>query len=94
MDGQITITDYLKSQIELRKVKDLTEWINTQGKSQYEQVGDIVEKYITDEEMIRNITNAVSVYILEMSLGYMKYLREESNGRSDVNIRLHGTEDG
>lgn len=78
MDGQLTITDFLKSKIELRQVKDLTEWINSQGKAQYGQVGDIVKKYVTDEETINGLTNAVSVYILEQSLGYMEYLRKEA----------------
>lgn len=75
---QLTITDYLKSQIELRKVMDLTSWINTQGKSQFGQVGDIVKEYVTDEEPLSGLTNAISVYILEMSLGYMEYLRKEA----------------
>lgn len=77
MNGQLTITDYLKSQIELRKVMDLTSWINTQGKAQYGQVGDIIRKYVADEEVADSLTNAVSVYILEQSLGYMDYLRKE-----------------
>lgn len=78
MEGQMTITDILKSKIELRQVKGLTEWINTQGKSQYEQVGDIIGKYLPNDENADRLTNAVSVYILEMSLGYMEYLRQES----------------
>lgn len=78
MEGQLTITDYLKSQIELRNVMDLTSWINTQGKAQYGQVKDIVSKYVTDEDVINDLTNKMSVYILEMSLGYMEYLKKES----------------
>ena len=78
MDGQLTITDYLKSQIELRKVMDLTCWINTQGEAQYGQVKEIVKKYVTDDETLDKLTNAVSVYILEQSLGYMEYLRKEA----------------
>lgn len=78
MDGQLTITDYLRSQIELRSVMDLTEWINRQGKAQYDQVKDVIREYIEDEDMIDNLTNSVSVFILKQSLGYMKYLREQS----------------
>ena len=80
MYEQLTITDLLKSKIELRQIKDLTEWINSQGKAQYGQVGDIVKKYVSDEDTISELTNAVSVFILEHSLGYMKYLREEAKG--------------
>lgn len=32
-DGQIEMTDYLKSQIKCGAVKDLTAWINSQGES-------------------------------------------------------------
>ena len=79
-DGQITITDYLATKIKLKEVKDLTEWINGQGKAQYGQVKDLIRNtgILTDEEAIDRMTNTVSVYILEMSIGYMKYLREES----------------
>lgn len=75
---QLTITDYLKSQIEIKKVMDLTEWINNQGKAQYFQVRDIISGYIADEVLVDRITNKVSVYILEQSLGYAKYLRRQS----------------
>ena len=79
-DGQITITDYLASKIERRDIKDLTSWINSQGKAQYGQVKDLIRgtKLLTDEDSIDHMTNAVSVYILRMSLGYMEYLREEN----------------
>ena len=78
MDGQLTITDYLKSQIELRRVMDLTSWINTQGKAQYGQVKDIVKEYVENDVVQDSLTNRISVYILEMSLGYMEYLRKEA----------------
>ena len=78
MEGQITITDYLRSQIELKQVMDLTEWINNQGKAQYCQVKDIISEYLTDEDLIDSLTNRVSVYILEQSLGYSKYLRRQT----------------
>lgn len=78
MEGQLTITDYLKSQVELKQIMDLTEWINQQGKAQYCQVKDIVSQYVTDEETLDRLTNKVSVYILEQSLGYAKYLRRQA----------------
>lgn len=81
-DGQIEMTDYLKSKIKSGEVKDLTAWINSQGKAQYTQIGEVVseayERYKDDADMIGRITNAVSVYVLNQSTGYMKYLRSES----------------
>lgn len=85
MDGQISITDYLKAKLISREVMDLTAWINSQGKAQYNQIGDVVEdicKYIDadlSDEQIDRITNAVSIYVLKQSIGYMDYLREESS---------------
>lgn len=78
MERQLTITDYLKSQIELKQVMDLTEWINHQGKAQYCQVRDIISEFVTDEILIDRIANKVSCYILEQSLGYAKYLRRQT----------------
>jgi hypothetical protein len=76
------MTDYLKSKIKSGTVKDLTTWINSQGKAQYTQIGEVVseayERYKDDADMIGRITNAVSVYVLNQSMGYMKYLRSES----------------
>lgn len=81
-DGQIEMTDYLKSKIKSGRVKDLTTWINSQGKAQYTQIGEVVseayERYKDDVEVVGRITNAVSVYVLNQSMGYMKYLKEES----------------
>lgn len=81
-DGQIEMTEYLKSKIKSGEVKDLTAWINSQGKAQYTQIGEVVseayERYKDDADMIGRITNAVSVYVLNQSMGYMKYLRSES----------------
>lgn len=80
-EGQIEITDYLKSKIKSGKVKDLTEWINSQGKAQYTQIGEVVRETYEREkdsaELVDRITNAVSVYVLKQSMGYMKYLRDE-----------------
>ena len=81
-DGQIEMTDYLKSKIKSGRVKDLTAWINSQGKSQYTQIGEVVrdayERYKDSDELVDRITNAVSVYVLNQSMGYMEYLRKES----------------
>ena len=81
-EGQIEMTDYLRSKIKSGMVKDLTAWINSQGKAQYTQIGEVVretyERYKDSPELVDRITNAVSVYVLTQSSGYMKYLREES----------------
>lgn len=81
-EGQIELTDYLKSKIKCGRVKDLTAWINSQGKAQYTQIGDVVrdtyEREKDSPDLVDRITNAVSVYVLTQSSGYMKYLREES----------------
>ena len=81
IDGQLTITDYLKSQIKIKNVMDLTAFINSQGKAQYTQIEDIVSKtyeQIKDsDDVIGRITNAVSVYVLDMSMKYMDYLIKE-----------------
>ena len=81
IDGQLTITDYLKTQIKIKNVMDLTSFINSRGKSQYKQIEDIVsktyEKNIDSDDVIGRITNAVSVYVLDMSMKYMDYLRKE-----------------
>lgn len=80
-DGQIEMTDYLKSKIKCGAVKDLTSWINSQGKAQYTQIGEVVKKAYDQNkdsgELIGRITNAVSVYVLEQSMGYMDYLRSK-----------------
>ena len=82
-DGQIEMTDYLKSKIKSGMVKDLTAWINSQGKAQYTQIGEVVrdayERYKDSDELVDRITNAVSVYVLNQSMGYMEYLRKESD---------------
>ena len=81
-DGQLTITDYLKSQIKIKNVMDLTAFINSQGNAQYKQIEDIVSKTYEQnkdsDDVIGRITNAVSVYVLDMSMKYMDYLRKES----------------
>ena len=81
-EGQIEMTDYLKSKIKSGMVKDITAWINSQGKAQYTQIGDVVksayERYKDSPELVDRITNAVSVYVLNQSMGYMDYLRNEA----------------
>ena len=82
-DGQIEMTDYLKSKMKSGRVKDLTAWINSQGKAQYTKIGEVVgdayERYKDSDELVGRITNAVSVYVLNQSMGYMDYLRKESD---------------
>ena len=80
-DGQIEMTDYLKSKIKCGRAKDLTAWINSQGKAQYTQIGEVVRETYEREkdspDLVDRITNAVSVYVLQQSMGYMEYLRNE-----------------
>ena len=81
-EGQIEMTDYLKSKIKCGMVKDLTAWINSQGKAQYTQIGEVVKETYEREkdspDLVGRITNAVSVYVLNQSMGYMDYLRNEA----------------
>ena len=81
-DGQFELTDFLSKKIESKTVMDLTNWINSQGKAQYTQIGEVIrnsyERYKDDEDMLDRITNAMSVYVLEQSTKYMDYLRKES----------------
>ena len=80
-DGQIEMTDYLKAKIKSGMVKDLTAWINSQGKAQSTQIGEVVrdtyEREKDSPDLVYRITNAVSIYVLQQSMGYMKYLRKE-----------------
>ena len=81
-DGQITLTDYLKPKIKSGEVKNLTNFINSQGKAQYTQIREVIrnsyERYKDDEDMLDRMTNAMSVYVLEQSMKYMEYLRKEA----------------
>jgi len=83
-DGQITITEYLAQKIKRREVMGLTEWLNSQGKCQFDQIGDVIRqtKLLDDLEDVHTMTNKISVYVLNMSLGYMDYLRKESGDDS------------
>lgn len=82
-EGQLSITDYFKQQVVSGKVMDLTRWINSSGKAQYTQVGELVNKALEDygieatKEQADRLTNAISVYILTQSSGYMNYLKNE-----------------
>lgn len=81
-EGQLNLTDYLKSKIISNQIKDLTNWINSQGKAQYTQIGEVISRTYEQEkdtnELIDRLTNAISVYVLNQSIGYMKYLKNES----------------
>lgn len=77
-DGQFELTDFLGKKIESKSVMDLTAWINSQGKAQYSQIGEVVRNVYNlnkdSGELIERLTNAVSVYVLNQSMGYMGYL--------------------
>ena len=81
-EGQIEMTDYLASKVKRGQIKDLTAWINSQGKAQYTQIGEVVrdtyEREKDSPDLVDRITNAVSIYVLQQSIGYMEYLRKES----------------
>lgn len=82
VEGQISITDYFASKIERKEVMDFTAFLNSQGKSQYQQIGEIVrstyEREKDNPNLLDMLTNAVSVYVLEQSIEYSKFLREQS----------------
>lgn len=81
-DGQFELTDFLGKKIESKSVMDLTAWINSQGKAQYTQISEVIRNAYNlnkdSGELIERLTNAVSVYVLNQSIGYMDYLRKES----------------
>lgn len=82
--GQFELTDFLCTQIHSKTVMDLTAFINSQGKAQYTQIGEVIrrtyeqEKDKDTDELIGRMTNAVSIYVLDRSQAYMQYLREQS----------------
>lgn len=80
-EGQIDFTQYLSSKVKAGRIMDLTAWINSHGKAQYTQIGEVVrdiyEKEKDSDDLVDRITNAVSVYVLNQSMGYMDYLRKE-----------------
>lgn len=81
MYEQLDLSQYMQMQIKDKKVKDLTSWINSQGKAQYTQIGEVIrdtyEKEKDSPYLLDRLTNAVSVYVLRQSAGYMDYLRNE-----------------
>lgn len=81
-NGQFEITDFLGKQIKNKSVMDLTQYINNQGKAQYTQISEVVRNTYNlnkdSEKLLDRLTNAISVYVLEQSIGYMDYLRKES----------------
>ena len=81
-EGQIEMTEYLASKVKRGQIKDLTSWINSEGKPQCTQIGEVVKETYEREkdspDLVGRITNAVSVYVLNQSIGYMEYLRNES----------------
>lgn len=84
MDGQITLTDFLSKQIVKKQIDGFTEFLNKQGESQYKQIGKIIvdtyekNKDETESALLERITNNVSVYVLEQSMKYDRYLREQA----------------
>lgn len=84
MEGQITLTEFLSTQIIKKQFDGFTEFLNKQGESQYKQIGKIVvdtykkNKDETESVLLDRITNNVSVYVLEQSMQYDKYLREQA----------------
>ena len=82
-EGQLEMTDFLKSKIVSGTVMDLTRWINSQGKAQYTQIGEVIEeayeRYKDDSDFLGRMTNAISIYVLTQSREYMNYLKGESS---------------
>lgn len=84
MEGQITLTEFLSTQIIKKQLDGFTEFLNKQGESQYKQIGKIVidtykkNKDETESVLLDRITNNVSVYVLEQSMRYDKYLQEQA----------------
>ena len=84
MEGQITLTDFLSKQIIKKQIDGFTEFLNKQGESQYKQIGKIVvdtyqkNKKASEKDLLERITNNVSVYVLEQSMKYDRYLREQA----------------
>lgn len=82
VEGQISITDYFASKIERREIMDFTSFLNSHGKSQYQQIGNLIretyEREKDNQNVLDRLTNAVSVYVLNQSIEYSKYLREQS----------------
>ena len=63
IDGQLAITDYLKSQIKIKNVMDLTAFINSQSKAQYKQIEDIVSKTYERNKAIDDFAEKIIRYV-------------------------------
>lgn len=91
-DGQIEMTDYLKSQIKCGAVKDLTAWINSQGKAQYTQIGEVVkdayERHKDSAELVESIMHKVSFETLEAHHGILPISRRGFYRRRGTAQRL------
>lgn len=82
-DGQFELTDFLSKKIESKTVMDLTNYINSQEKAQYMQIGEVIsttyEREKDSEELLARLTNDISVWVLRQSVGYMEYLTQKSS---------------
>ena len=84
LKGQINFADYFKPAIK-EKPKSLVDFINGMGRSQYNQIGDVISEicesnnYDMPEDSIGRITNSVSVWLLRIGEEYGKYLEEMIN---------------
>lgn len=91
-DGQIEMTEYLKSQIKCGVVKDLTAWINSQGKAQYTQIGEVVkdayERHKDSAELAESIMHKVSFETLEAHHGILPISRRGFYRRRGTAQRL------
>lgn len=80
-NGQMELTEYLQYQINQKKVKDFTNFVN-QSDAQYTQIKKIVtdtfNQYKGSDQLPEVIANNVSVWVLNQSIAYMNYLREKS----------------
>lgn len=78
-DGQISFADFLKPGIK-EKPKELVQFINGQGKAQYSQIKEVIEHtcqyndYDMPGDSIDRITNAVSVWLLNIGGKYKEYI--------------------
>lgn len=70
-------------------LKSLTEFINSLGDSQYNQIKKVItetcayEKAEVSAELIDRITNRVSIWLIGVGSGYRKYLRQKSQGGAE-----------
>ena len=53
-DGQFELTDFLSKKIESKTVMDFTNWINSQGKAQYTQIGEVIQIFCM-KKMVKKV---------------------------------------